>query len=357
MILSAVALSLALVWPQQATTAPARDDKPVTLSRTFVKGEKLQYGISSNLHVEGRQIGLQTFIPVDFDYAYKFTTEVTGLKGDGVAEIHYQRPNIVEIQEQTYDKPETKKTEAVDWNLSLMVSPINKVLDIKDLNPKKPPKKPNGGGGNEGGGLLRYRLGGGAAQGSLDALLDQFLGEVHQLALNIGSLEMLDFAPSLPLDDVKVGDTWKMTVGYQPQKLKGKEGKQAVQRLDYTFTYKGLVDVNGKKYYRVAAALDLNTDIGAFINQLLDQKPEESKLKSIPLTLKQNIDFDLDMGSKRTVHALSKASGSFAINTTLADEALEEEKFTGQTELKLLASGMASPPKPAQAPVRHGGGH
>lgn len=356
MILSVVAMSLAFHSPLLAKAIPTPGDTPVTLSRTFVKGEKLQYGIASNLHTEQRQLGLQTFIPIDIDFNYKFTTEVTNLKGDGVAEIHYRRPNIVETHEQTFDKPETKTTEPIDWNLILLVSPINKLLDTKDLTPKKTPPKPTPTGGGDGGdgGNLRYTLAGGLTQGSLGGLLDQFIGEVHRLALNIGPLEVLDFAPSLPLDDVKVGDTWKMTVGYQPQKLKGKEGKQAVQRLDYTFTYKGVVEENGKKFYRVAASLDLNTDLGAFINQIIDKKPEESHLKSIPLTLKQNIDYDLDLGNKRTVRATSKSSGGFSINITDTEEAVEEEKFTGLTEMKLLASGMATPTKP---PVKHGSGN
>jgi hypothetical protein len=345
MILSTLAITIAIVSPQDAKTIPV-DTKAVSLSRVFPKNEKLVYGITSNLHIETRPYGLQTFLPEDLDLNYKFTTEVKELKADGIALLHYTRPTMVQIAGETYNAPSKTTVEKVDMNYDLTVSPINQILEIKDLNPPKkktPPKKQGGGDGDA---YPQYALRASGRQSPLGGLLNQFIGEVYRLALNVGSMDSaLDFSPKLPLDDVKVGETWKTTVSYQPQKLKGKDGKQAVQRLDYTFTYKGVVTVNGKQYQRVNAALDLNTDLGAFVNQVLDAKPEQTGLKDIPLTLKQSIDYDLDMTTKRTMYAKSKAEGGFKINITQIAEPVQEEKLTGSTEMRLLSVTTSAPVK------------
>src|SRR3982074_1324939 len=104
MFFSAVAISMALIAPQD-TKALVSDAKPVALSRVFPMGEKLQYAITSNLHIEARQYGLQTFLPDDLDLNYKFSTEVRSLKNDGVAVLHYLRPNLIQIQGATAERP------------------------------------------------------------------------------------------------------------------------------------------------------------------------------------------------------------------------------------------------------------
>jgi hypothetical protein len=330
MLVSALALSVAVLGQQDA--------KPVTLNRVFTKGEKMQYDVKSNLHIQARQYGLTTFMPDDLDLAYKFTSEVKELKADGIAVVHYQRPTMTEVQGEDADSGSKTKVTKTDMIFDLTVSPINEILEMKDLTPKKPKKAGDGG--------LLFAASRGK-QNPLSGMLGQFVSELYRLALNVGSLDAaVDFSPKLPLDEVKVGDTWKKTVGYEPQKLKGKDGKQAVQRLDYTFTYKGMVTINGKQFYRINAALDLNADAGAFINQLMDAKPEDTHLKSIPLVLKQSIDYDLDMATKRTVAAHSKAEGSFKINITdVPDEPVVEEKINGSTEMRLISLGTATPAK------------
>src|SRR5438045_3420159 len=59
----------------------------VTLTRVSKANEKLAYSVRSHLQVEYRQIGLQTWIPENLDYNYAFTTLVTQLKADGMAEM------------------------------------------------------------------------------------------------------------------------------------------------------------------------------------------------------------------------------------------------------------------------------
>jgi hypothetical protein len=155
------------------------------------------------------------------------------------------------------------------------------------------------------------------------------------LALNTGSLDgSLDFAPKLPLDDVKPGDTWKKTVGYSPQNLKGKN-KDAVQRLDYTYTYVGVVDSNGQKVYRVTADLDTSSNLAKFFFEATGLTSEDTLIKAIPLNLKAHIDFDLDMKTGETLHAESQATGGFSVQTTDSEQALHEERFKGHTVLNL----------------------
>lgn len=346
MILSALAFSIALASPQDA--------KPVTLNRVFQKGEKLQYSMVSNLHIEERPYGLQTFMPQDIDMSYKFTTEIREMKADGIAIVHYQRPTMTRAYGDSYRQQGATFHDKLDLNYDLTVSPANQILDEKDLNPpkKKAPIKHDGDG--DGGRLNLATYPALARQNPLGGALGQFVNEVYLLALNVGPIDSaLDFAPKLPFDEVKVGDTWKMTVSYQPQALKGKDGKQAVQRLDYTYTYKGLVTVNGKQYQRVTASLILKTDLGAFVNQMTGLKPEDTHLKGIPLNLTQTIDYDLDVNSKRTIAAHSTATGGFKIDVTdVPDEAVLEQKLTGKTDMTLIASGM-TPATPASG--KHGG--
>src|SRR5579862_8873867 len=104
MFVASLAASIAIIGLPLVLPV-AGDDKAVTLARTFAKGEKLQYSVASSLHVEARNYGLQTFIPDDLDMNYKFTTEVKEMKTDGVALIHYLRPNMVQVAGATFDTP------------------------------------------------------------------------------------------------------------------------------------------------------------------------------------------------------------------------------------------------------------
>lgn len=316
MLLTALILATA-VNPLQAG--------PIKLTHKFLKGEKDQYEVKSSLQEEIRQMGLETWLPQDLDINYKFTTEILDLQADGFAKMRYLRPNILEITGETAEKGPQTKTDKLDMNLLLTVSPINEIIDLKDESPKK--KKP-------GGGEMLFTSAAARRQGSF---VGQFVGEIQRLALFIGPLDSsMDFAPRLPLEDVKVGGTWQRTVGYQPQKLKGKEGKQAVQRLDYTYTYKGLVKSGEKMVYRVTADLNLDTDIGFFFNQMAETSAEESHLKSIPLKLKAAIDYDLDTATMRTVRAVALSEGGFEIVTTDTADPIVEMKLKGKTVMRLI---------------------
>lgn len=324
------------------SVSPAQE---MQLARTYKLGEKLTYQINSNMSIQHKQRGLQTWIPEDLDMNYQFTTEVKALKPDGVADLLYLRPTMTVIEGETFDSPPKTTVEKVKYNMLLTVSPANEILNVKDLNP--PPKvKPAP---KKGGGAM-FRLGSENYKRVQLPFVGQFIAEVHRLALFAGNFESaLDFAPRLPFDKLKVGDTWKRTVGYTPQKLKGKDGKTVNQRLDYTFTYKGLVDSNGKKVFRVSGECGLDTNLADYVNQMFEMKPEETGLKSIPLKFKANIEFDLDQTTRKTLQTIAVSEGGFQIILTdLPNDPIEEETFKGRTTLKLVSTTMVKPTtKPA----------
>ena len=311
---------------------------PVSLGRVFTKYEKLAYEIRSTLNSQRRGRGLETWIPEDFDLNYDFTMFVEDVKADGIAVVHYQRPVMTAIEGETADSPPKESKEKVNMDARLTVSPINEILEMKDLSAKgtktgKQPLKsvaiqPSSSVGAQGG----------------DAI-GQFIQEIKVLSLFVGSIDSsLDLAPKTPFDPVKVGDSWKRTVGYQPQKLQGRGNKQAVQRLDYTFTYKGIVESEGKKVYRVQGVLDLKTDLADFVNQMVEMKSEDTGLKKIPLTLKSTIDFDLDLKTKHTILVQAQTESGFGIFiTAYPDEALIEETAKGRTTMKLVGDKVIPP--------------
>lgn len=314
-------------------------EAPVSLGRVFTKNLKLAYDVQSSLHSEHRLRGLDTWIPEDLDLNYGFTTIVEEMKPDGIAVIHYQRPIMHEIEGETFTSQPQDHVINSNLNLRLTVSPINEILEMKDLSDKasKPAKKDT----SE---LLAFA--GSRRQGSMSGILSQFVSEMYRLSLFAGSFEAsLDFAPKTPFESVKVGETWKHTVGYQPQKLKGKGNKQAVQRLDYTFTYKGIVESEGKKVYRVEGSLDLKTDLGDFVNQLVGMKPDDTGLKKVPLTMKSRILFDLDMKTRHTILAQATTESGFGVFiTAYPDDAVQEDKIKAHTTMRLVGQKILTPP-------------
>jgi hypothetical protein len=316
-LLSAVFLTL-------VAPAPA----PIRLSRTFELNEKLTYRVQAGMQIESRAKGLNTWMPEDLTLKYDFTTEVQKLKADGIAQLRYRRPTMTTIEDSGADAGPSKDVEKLNWDMQLVVSPLNKVLEAKDV---KSPK------------TARLHNRSAMVQGDL---FGEFIGEVYRLALFAGAIDSsLDFSPPLPIQEVAVGDTWKSTVSYQPQKLKGKVGKTDVQRLDYTYTYGGLVTSNGKKVQRVVGELDLDTDLAEFFHQAADLTTEDTGLRKFPLKLKTKIDFDLDVKTMRTIAARAHSQGGFGIYLQNEEDALVEQKLNGGTTLSLVSQAKQVPVK------------
>lgn len=301
-------------------------NEPVDLSRVFTKGEKSKYSVEAFLTVEQRQMGLQTFLPSTQEIKYTFTTEVKDLKGDGYCVMRYQRPTMTDILGETATSPPKTRIDKVNLDYQLTVSPINEIIDIKDL------AKPDKGKASD---LRLIGLSPIARPVALDQL-EQFTGEVIRLSVFMGNLESaLDFAPKLPFEPVAPGGrSWERTVSYSPQRLKG-SSRSAVQKVNMVYTYKGIEEESGKRFHRVNATIKLDTDIAPFVNEMLGMKPEQSGLKSMQLHLDANVDFDLDLNTRRTMKASAKSKGGFkVVLTQRPNEPVEEVRLTGETLMR-----------------------
>lgn len=301
-------------------------DTSVQLQRTSKPGEKLDYSVRSYLVTETRNIGLTTFIPSTVDIGYDFTAEATGTKPDGIYDFRYKRPTM------NIEEGGKKSVEKSNFDLLITLSPINEFLEVKDLTPKKPAAKP-------GGGLFATTPTGlPVGQGPMGGILGQFVSEIQRLALFIGSIDTaIDFQPKLDIRDVNKGDTWRRTVSYSPQKLASKDGKMVMQRLDYVYTYDGVVDSGNQKVHRVTATLDMNANLLQFIRDNVDLSQMAVHFSEINFQLKAKIEFDLDLKSGHTLKADAKSEGGFKIVVTeYPDDPYMEQKLRGHTVMKLV---------------------
>lgn len=333
-LVSALAL---LSAGHQGTTKPA-GAKPVTLAHVFKLGQKMQYQVKSELQTDERNFMSQTFIPSELTLSYGFTTEITKVKPDGIAVMHYQRPTMTQVDGETADRGPLTHVEKIDLDAMLTVTPVNDIIDHQDLSKSKKP--------GTGGGLRQIRMNSAFNQGSLPSIIGPYIVEMQRLMLFVGNFESaLDLSPRLPLDEVSVGDTWKRTVGYQPQKVKGTDGKQAVQRLDYTYTYEGMSTWNNKPAQRVTATLTLDTDLADFINQTYNVNSDVTGIKTIPLKLNAKVEYFLDPTTFHTIAANASTEGGFKIVLNQLAQAYTEQQLIGKTTLRLTGISTVPPKK------------
>ncbi len=303
---------------------------PVALKHSFTKGIKSEYEVEAELDIDSRGRGLTTFLPDNKRFKYSIFTNTLDDAHD-VASVRYSRPSLSITGFATADTDPRTIVEKVDWLALLQISPVNEIIDDKDISPKKPKPKTD---------QLIARGGAGVPRRQ-EELIQPYLDDIERLSVFIGGPETsLDFEPRLSLDAVKVGDTWQRTLSYQPQKLASKSGKTStvVKRVDLTYTYKGIVESHGQKYQHVHGELNLKTDIGEFYNQFFDATPDQTGLKSIPLTLSMKMEFDLDPKTNQTVFASLKSEGSFKVFVTAFPEAYEEENVRGSSEMHLVSN-------------------
>ncbi len=303
---------------------------PVDLGRVFVKGEKLEYSVKATLNEEQRQLGLETWLPDVVDFNYDFTLFAEEMKTDGITVVRYQRPLFTQVIDD-----EKKIVDKVNLDLRITLSPYNELLEQVDLTKK--PKTPDKKGGKKGGGLMWRGTNSAASKKQLMGLVSNITSELQRLSVFLGSLDTsLDLNPRTPFEEVKVGETWKRTFGYSPQKLKGKKDKEEMQRIDYTYVYKGPMTSEGKEILRVEASTDVKGDLAAFINSMFEISSKETGLSKIPLTFKGVIEFDLDPKTKHTLSARAKSQSSFGI--WLTDEptrAVMETRSKGSSVMTL----------------------
>ena len=314
-----------------ASAILSAQDQPVELARKFKAGEKLHYAVRSHMIEEQKQYNLPYFLPNEIDLNYDFFMDFKELKADGFALMEYRRPTMTQIIGETAELPPQKSTEKVDMKYSLTISPTNEITGVKDLNPPKPEKPAAA--------LRTVREIAGVGPRISQIDLSQFIGELQRLSLFIGSLDSsMDFNPKLPFEEVKVGDTWKKTVSYQPQVLKGKQSS-AVQRLDYVYTYDGTVSRNGKEFVQITATLKLDTDAAPWMNQMMGGTAGQTGLKGVKLKLDAKIVFSLDPKTLHTINAEATSKGSWNIEVTeLPNDPYIEAKLEGKTSMNLVSA-------------------
>lgn len=329
--------SLAFSRPQTVTIGAPSSNLPGTtlLNRTFKLGLSSMYKVRARLHVEQRESGLLTYLPEDIDVSYDFYTRILKVEA-GDATMRYFRPSISELDDDGSSIDPKPKVIKLNLTADYVISPINATLDMTDLTPKKKNKKVTSSLG-ESLDLRRFH----ALQQIQIGPLGQFLEQVQQLALFIGGPDTsLDFAPQFSLYPVKIGDTWKQTVGYQPQNLSegGGKIKKVVQRLDLTYTYKGKSTYQGKPALLVTANINLNTDLAKYVEDQFQESATESHLKSFPLKLKEEMNFYLNPKTLQIIYATVHSKGGFKIISTLSDSPLVEVKLKGINRMKLVSS-------------------
>ena len=241
----------------------------------------------------------------------------------------------------TVDKDPVTTPEKLNQIVQLTMSPINEVLDAKDQTPKKK-------GSTDQVAYLKAamaRTGASKSQISLMEFIAPFIQEMEQLCVIHRKFRQFAsyLAPKLDLAAVKPGSTWKRTIGYQPQKLGSKAAKTVVQRLDLTYTYKGLMDSHNKKVQRITANVALDTDIANYLNEMVDMTSAQTGLKTIPMKYNATIDFDLDPKTLQTLSANLDSNGSFKIFVTAFQDPLVEENIKGSNILTLLHNKVVKP--------------
>lgn len=291
---------------------------PVQLTRRFTAGDIDTYTVQAVLKSETRANGLQTWLPSEQRISYGFTTTVKQVLPDGSAMVNYKRPTLTVFEDDGFGSAGEKKQEKVNWDINLTLSPVSRILDSKDATKK-----------------ARFAAKVENLKKAEDQDLDEYISEVYRMALLCGGLtSSLDIAPPLPLKKVAVGDTWKSTLSYQPQKLRGSE--MAVQRVDLTYRYDGTGSFRKTAVQKVSATLELKSDFAKWLLQDSSEVDEDDAKLKMPISLKVNLQFSLDAKTLKTLFATAQSEGQIQLFTADSAETAEiEEKFKGTTTMLL----------------------
>ena len=338
-----VLLLLALrssIGSQNQKTAIESASTPITLNHIYFTGQTSQYRIRAKLHIEERNANLLTFMPSNNIFKYDFYLRTLNVEA-GNGTIRYYRPSISQLVDDGSSIDPKPHVTKLKMKADLVMSPINAILDDTDLSKKSAPKKKKSPiHSNQPLFVLSKNMS--YRQDGLNPLLG-FVQQVELLAVYIGGPgSSLDFAPQFSLYPVKVGDTWKQTVGYQPQNLAEGAGKQksVVQRLDLIYTYRGDSTYRGKPVRLVTATIDLKTDLAKFVEDQFRESESVSHLKSFPLHLHEEMSFYLNPKTDQTIAADVHSTGGFKILTTFSPNPVEEMKLRGKNHMYLLSNSI-----------------
>jgi hypothetical protein len=96
-----------------------------------------------------------------------------------------------------------------------------------------------------------------------------------------------------------------------------------------------MVTINGKKFQRIEASFELNTDLADFINDTYQVKTEDTGIKKLPLRMKSKVEFNLDPVTRHTMLAEANTEGGYEIFADGYEEAVYETKIKGHTIMQL----------------------
>ncbi len=314
----------------QATEVAA---KPVNFERTYVVGVKSHYKVNASIENEVREPaqGLLTYLPTEALIYYDFYTKVLKVEA-GDATIRYYRPSVFETDDDGSDSGPVTTKIPLNVIVDLTMSPINEMLDMKEIASIKKPKgvtvpTPNNA-------TLPLLHQAGASIGLLGGLFSQ----LQQIAAFIGGPGSgIDLKPELSLLPVSVGSTWEKTVGYEPQEIGNGSTKTAVKRLDVKYTYMGPVKYKGKSFLEIQGSIHLDSDLQKYFEDQYHASAEETHLKSLPIKLDETLHFYLDPKTKQTIYGIVDSTGGVSFNTTDYDQPLLQIKLKGHCDLKLVS--------------------
>ncbi len=273
--------------------------QPVELNRTYKVGDKYVYDFNSKVDIDERQYPSETFFPSSQKINYTFNLQTEALAPDGAANLKFKRTGINIRYSETFDEPPKAETVKTDELLLITFSRANQIIGLKDESPKKP---------ESGGGLYAFGNGLIPSVSLVQIPLGQFFGEFIRFA---GFVNFFDFGPNLPTKAVKIGDTWKETKGYSPKTIVAgaDAGKSLMGRIDYLYTYKGIVDKDGKKYELIEGKLVQDADIAPYVSSMMGVSAARSPLKEAKIKFDGTVNYYLDAKTLETVLITATSDG------------------------------------------------
>jgi hypothetical protein len=339
--------------PQVEPNADAAKVAPKQLRRQLPIGLEEIYGYSALLTSERRdpRMNLDTYLPETQRLMYQFKLNVKEKKADDIVVLDYLRTGFKVAVEGGAEGEQYIPMDGGNLNFKITLSPTNAVLDLVDISPKKPEKKVK----DENVMWLRRLQDGGVVSGQAltQQVVGQFFQELQRMSLMIGSLDSsMDFAPKLPDEEVVPGDTWEETVSYQPQRARGTKST-TVQRLDMTYTYVGLVKVNGKPFEQIKGSVTMDANLKDYIDGAYGIPKAQSPFKSVNVKFQMNSVFNLDPKSLRTVYAEVRSNGNLSTDFDFQGmRTTSEDRFTGEAKIANRSAKIIAPVKTKAKPAK-----
>lgn len=299
--------------------------EPVTLERVFRQGETSTYDFTTRIMLDVRDYPLETFVPVNDQVYYTFVLTTERLKPDGAADVRFKRNKLTIRYGERFDEPPKEEKIGREDNILYTLSRTNQVLSLRDESPKPPQR------GGLQATMMRYASPE-VAELAFD-IIDDWIAQMHQLA---GFVNFFDLGPVLPVHPVESGATWKETVGYAPVTVSegADKGRTLNARIDFTYTFMGESDYQGRKVYHIQGVYKHDADAAKYIEDLLKEARMASPFKEIRLQMEGKVDYYLDKSTCAVIRINAEANGYFGLTVNeLPDTPVMEQKIKSRASL------------------------